>query len=430
MKRRLESACAAGHHPTLELFLVCGPGTASYDLGSTSHVREAGPEHVRLVLSRRHLMRGHLVESLVVPSAERDAIMKISYLILTGMFLVASPVFARDKVDVLVMQNGDRFTCEIKGLDSGVLYIGLDYVQGTVQVDWSKVRSVESKQLFLVRTQDGRYHTGALSMTGTEAAQILRIEALEDSRNAVEVSHKEVVDIDQTSSKFWQRFNGAINSGMTYSKANESTQYSLGANAQYLRERWSLGADFTSILTGNTGVATSTHNSVTTYYRHLMRWNNWFYTGIGSLLQSTEQEIQLQSNMGAGIGRYLKDTNHATVSAYGGLAYQNTRYTQSESRPPSQNTAAALAGVDAGLFRFDKTKLTLSATAFPALNQPGRIYNNVNATYYLKFWGDFTWNLSFYGSWDSQPPARLSGSDYGVTSGFGWTFGNYNSFSK
>src|ERR1700758_1717260 len=64
------------------------------------------------------------------------------YLIISAIFLAAWPLHARDKVDVLVMNNGDRLTCEIKSLSSGALYVGLDYVQGTVQVDWSKVHHV------------------------------------------------------------------------------------------------------------------------------------------------------------------------------------------------------------------------------------------------------------------------------------------------
>jgi hypothetical protein len=32
------------------------------------------------------------------------------------------PLFAGEKTDVIVMKNGDRFTCEIKSLSAGVLY--------------------------------------------------------------------------------------------------------------------------------------------------------------------------------------------------------------------------------------------------------------------------------------------------------------------
>jgi hypothetical protein len=352
------------------------------------------------------------------------------YLIASALLLVAWPVHARDKVDVLVMNNGDRLTCEIQGLDSGVLYIGLDYAQGTVQVDWLKVNYVESKQLFLVKTQDGHNYIGALSTPQTEGARPLRIEVAGEAGNNVAVGQAGVVGIDQTSENFWRRFNGAINSGFTYAKANQTTQYTLGANTQYIRETWTSGANFTSTLTSNTGVQTSTRNNFQANYRHLMRWDNWFYTGIGSLLQSTEQQIQLQSNLGGGIGRYLKNTNHATINVFGGLGYQNTRYELTEALPASQNTAAGMAGIEAALFRFDKTRVSLTAIALPALSQPGRIYTNVNASYFLKFWGNFTWNVSFYGNWDNQPPLNLAGSDYGMTSGLGWTFGNYHSYSK
>ena len=363
-------------------------------------------------------------------NSEADTIMKLPTLLISGVLLNALPLLARDKVDALVMKNGDRFTCEIKSLDSGVLYIGLDYIQGTVQVDWSKVSRVDSKQLFLVETQDGRIHRGSLSMAETDAARTLRIEVVEDSPNTVLVSQKEVVGINQTSENLWQRFNGSINSGFTYSKANQTTQFSFGTGAQYIRERWTSGATFNSTLTSSSGVETSTRNNMTAFYRHLMHWDRWFYTGIGSLLQSTEQDIQLQSILGAGIGRSVQRTNRSTISVYGAAAYQNTRYSQTGTRPPSQNTAAAVIGVDAAMFKFDKTKLTLSATAVPALNQPGRVYSNVNTTYYIKFWGNFTWNLSFYGNWDNQPPAHFSGSDYGMTLGLGWTFGNYNNYSR
>jgi hypothetical protein len=192
--------------------------------------------------------------------------MRIPHLVLCGIFLGASPLLARDKADTLVMNNGDRLTCEVKGLDGGVLYVGLDYTQGTVEIDWSKVSRVESKQLFLVTTHDGRHYVGALSMEQTEVARVLRIKTVEAAENPVAVKPTEILGIDQTSESFWRRFSGAINSGFTFSKANQTTQYSLSANAEYLRERWSSGADLVSTLTGSTGVTTSTRNNVSAYY--------------------------------------------------------------------------------------------------------------------------------------------------------------------
>ncbi|HTV04169.1 MAG TPA: DUF481 domain-containing protein [Acidobacteriaceae bacterium] len=350
--------------------------------------------------------------------------MKISAVFASCILLVATPLFARTKTDVLIMNNGDHLTCEIKGLDAGVLYVSLDYVSGTTSVDWSKVRRVESKQLFMVKTEDGSVFTGSLSTPETGGTRPVSIEVAESAEKSVVLEQKKIVTLNETSNRFWQRFNGSINSGLIYSKGNQSTQYTFGAQAQYPRERWGAGASFNSTLAGSTGATTSTRNNGTFYVRRLLRWNNWFYTGVGDFLQSSEQGIALQSNVGGGIGRFLKNTNRSMIALVGGLAWQNTRYSQSGGIQETQNTTAALAGAEMQFFKFNKTNLTVSASAFPALSEPGRVYVNTNATYYVKFFGNFTWNLSFYGNWDNEPPLHFEGSNYGTSSGLGWTFGN------
>lgn len=81
--------------------------------------------------------------------------MNIRVLFLSSLLLVAAPTLAREKTDVIVMNNGDRLSEEIKGIDAGVLYLSLDYVDGTISIQWSKVARLESIQRFIVRTQDG-----------------------------------------------------------------------------------------------------------------------------------------------------------------------------------------------------------------------------------------------------------------------------------
>jgi hypothetical protein len=76
------------------------------------------------------------------------------------------------------------------------------------------------------------------------------------------------------------------------------------------------------------------------------------------------------------------------------------------------------------LFKFNKTNLSVTASVFPALSQPGRVYTNLNVAYYIKIVSNLSWNASFYGNWDNQPPPTFSGSDYGTSSGLSWTFGN------
>jgi len=44
------------------------------------------------------------------------------------------------------------------------------------------------------------------------------------------------------------------------------------------------------------------------------------------------------------------------------------------------------------VFRFSKTNLTVSAALLTALSQPGRVYFNTNASYYVKLFSNLKWN--------------------------------------
>jgi len=347
---------------------------------------------------------------------------KTRFLSLTLALLFNLPLHARDKTDVMVMTNGDRLTCEVKGLDAGVLYVSFDYIDGTASVNWSKVARLESNQLFVVKTEGGGVYTGIIKTAETPADRPVKIQVLAAEKEDV-IERSQIVQMVATSDRFWQRFNGDVSFGAIYSKGNESTQYSLGSQTVYVRERWNAGASFDSSLSNSAGTTASTRNSIDFGGRHLMRQNNWFYAGLGSFLQSSEQGISLQSTVGGGIGRYFKNTNRTNISLVFGPAWQNTEYKQPDSPSSNQNLAAAMFYCRAQFFKFSKTNLDVTAALLPALSDPGRLRFNTNASYYIKIVSNLKWTVSFYGNWDNRPPPGFSGSDYGTSSGLSWTFG-------
>lgn len=222
--------------------------------------------------------------------------------LLSCAFLAATSLFARQNSDLIIMKNGDRMTGEVKALEGGVLSVSLDYVDGTISVDWAKVARLESNQLFVVLTQDGSSYEGTLITPEAPARQSEKIEITETIGNKVETERSQVVKMTQTSEKFHQRFNGAINLGTIYSKGNQSTQYSLGADLQYIRARWAAEASYSSSLSANSSSTTSTRNQLDLRGYHLLPWRNYFYEGLGTFLQSSVQSIRLQTTLGGGIG--------------------------------------------------------------------------------------------------------------------------------
>jgi Protein of unknown function, DUF481 len=350
--------------------------------------------------------------------------MKVKLILLCMVMLVAIPVFARNNTDVILMKNGDRITCKIKGLKSNTLYVSIPYILGTASVDWSNVDHIESKQLFLVKTQNGTVYTGSLSTPETFGKRPTQIEILQAPEEKVTLEKNKIVEVNETARNFWQRLNGQISTGFTYSKGNESAEYNLSSDITYPRERWSAGASYSSNFTSSTGSSSSKRNELVLSGQRLTRWNNWYYIGLADFLQSSVQGIRLQSAFGGGVGRYIKNSGATTFKIHGGLAWQNIDYQRAILAAHAQRVSSGLIGTSLNLFQFDRTTLAVSASFLPAISQPGRVHLNLRSSYYVKLWGKLNWNFTLYDTFDNRPPPGFAGNDYGTTSGISIEFGN------
>lgn len=345
-----------------------------------------------------------------------------------GFAIVLVLIFAvhtyGQRTDVVVMKNGDRLTCEITGLKYGTLFVKLDYVDGTVEINWAKVAKVESNRLFIVKTEDGKVREGQISTAETDVSKAVRIDVKVDADTTVELETTDVVKIDTSSDRFWKRFNGSVNLGLNYSKGNNATQYNLNSSVEYPRERWGIEANLDSTLSSNDGSETSTRNELRTKVYRLLRKNNLYATGGFGILQSTEQGISRQVAVTGGLGYFLTNSNRSRIAVIGGIAVQRTTYDRPGIQAEPENEFAGMVGTEIRYFKFKKTGLNLAATLMPSFSEPGRVFFKVNQDYYVKIFSNLTWNISFYGGWDNRPPFGLSGSDYGMNTGLGWTFGN------
>lgn len=356
--------------------------------------------------------------------SRRFALAKVVFVLFACGGCLARTAAAREATDVLVMNNGDRLTGEVKTLTAGVLQVDLPYVDGTVSIDWLKVTRMESKALFLVQLQDGTFYSGKVITREALAGTPLTLEIQQEGVEPFVVNKSTVVSMTQFSESFLKRFAGNITIGALYSKGNNNTQYNFGSELQYQQTRWGGRLAYNSNLSSSTGAPTSTRNQLDFSAYRLMPWKNYYYTGNVGFLQSSVQGINRQTNLGIAIGRFLKNTNSVRFSLQAGVGWQKTNYVQEAENQQTQDIGVALIGSNLEIFSFKKTRLNIVATVAPALTQPGRLFAKINTSYYLKLFGKVDWNLSFYGNWDTQPPANLPASDYGSSTGLSWTFGN------
>ena len=76
-------------------------------------------------------------------------------LLLMAVVLLVGTAQAKRKDDVVIMKNGDSFTG-----DNGELVFKSDYMKDSVHLDWKRVKSLRSKDPYIVSVKDGRRLTG------------------------------------------------------------------------------------------------------------------------------------------------------------------------------------------------------------------------------------------------------------------------------
>jgi len=347
-------------------------------------------------------------------------------LLLVGLAVVlgTSPLQAEHS-DTLYMKNGDRLTGTIKKLDAGALQVSLEYADGTVAIGWNRVERIVSPNLFIVHLADGSVYSGRMAIVPSDIADSVRIQITTSGGAKVLIDKRQIAALGGTSDDFWGRFSGNVASGLSYTKGNANTAFSFGTSVLYARPRWDAGLTINSNLSSAEGTDRTTRNQAGLTANHMLRWQNWFYTGSLSGLQSSVQDIALQTTLGGGFGRYLQNTSDLKASLVGGFTWQSTRYTADAVSGSNNDVLTFLLNARLNFVRFKETSLNLNANALPALNEWGRVFYNVNASYYLQLFGDLDWNLSFYGNWDTRPPAGSSGSDLGLNSGLSISFGDW-----
>ena len=331
---------------------------------------------------------------------------------------------AREKKDVIQFTNGDRITCEIIKLEKGYLYVKLDYADGTVAMDWSKIARVESAQSFVVADKVGNRYTGALQSAAEgkapEELGELKVQVAGPSTSQV-VASKEVVEIHQTETTFWQNLHGGLDAGLNFAKQQNRTQYSFQSNAKFERTKWLATANYESSFSGGGGLTDLRNDLRLNVTRQLLSPRN-FYVGLADFLQSDEQQLDLRTTIGGGVGHMFSYTNSSFIAAFGGADWNRERYSSEATVGRTGDSAEAVLGTQINFFRFKTTNILADARVYPSLTDPGRVRFDLNTSLKLKVAQDLYWRFGYYLNFGSRPPQDLPKTDYGSTSSLGWTF--------
>ena len=325
--------------------------------------------------------------------------------------------YDRDKSDVVIMRNGDHLTGDILGLEYGKLALKTDKM-GTVSIEWPSVRSVASRFAFAIERRGGAKFYGTLATSEDGAA--LLVTSTEGS--TAQIPMADVERISRYSLSFWNRINGNLSVGFTYTKASDTTVGSINFISYYRSTTLDGSLSFNSNTT-KTSAGDDTYRAMLSGIVIFVTQSRNFWGLVGSLERDQELGINARLLGGAVAGRRFLQRPATEVTGIAGIVLSQESITDN---PEQQTSVEAVFGGLWRVFKFTdpETSLTLGISVYPSLTEWGRIRSNGNLNLTHKIAGDFTLGLSGYFSTDSRPPdPTAQKSDYGLTFNLGYEFG-------
>ena len=225
--------------------------------------------------------------------------LKMHVLCLSLLLLVGS-LEARPKRDVLYLKNGDRLTCEIKSLDKGQLTVKTDFTSGTIVIDWNQVERIESPQGFQVETQDGDLLVGSL-----EKKQPSSKVSVIDNTDSTQVPQSDVVWLTQDQPGVLGKLDLNVDYGFSFTKSNATVSSNLDVSADFTTTKWKLSNDTNFSFNGQDNGTDSSRQQINNSIRRRLAWKHWFAGGLANFLSNSEQQLDLRSTFGGGIGREI-----------------------------------------------------------------------------------------------------------------------------
>ena len=146
------------------------------------------------------------------------------------------------KNDTIYLSNGDRLTGELKKFEYGLLFLKTDAMQ-TVNIEFDRISTMYSAKQYEIRTTSGLRYFG--SLMNSKIPGTVNILTITDT---VPRPMWSIVQITSIKNQFFQRIDGSVSMGLSYTKATDVLQYNVAATATYRTTNYSTTFDMSSIL--------------------------------------------------------------------------------------------------------------------------------------------------------------------------------------
>ena len=374
--------------------------------------------------------------------------MKLPALLLIMIIAAWSHPTWAAKTDIVILQNGDRITGEIKRLEAGVLRVSTDHM-GVINIEWRFIRRIFSDQNQTVEMIDGTRLVGKLVKGEDEEDLIIKSDS-----GSTQVSTLDIVSAYPLGANFKDRMTLDLSVGADYTSSTQLANASTAVDLRLMNFKRIWESSLRTYLTRQGGDTDNGDPSdVTTDQTRLEAWGsmerilmNQKYRKYSSKFEKNEAlDLDFRLSLGASFGRYLIKTNNQWFDVAVGLQALEERI-----RPPEDQASIDACGGygDGSCYDLnDETNFELTGTAryrywrftspersfdtyitlYPSITSAyrGRLRAETRTTFKLELAKDLFWSLELYGNYDNGKGLTVFPEekwDYGLTTSLGWSY--------
>jgi len=329
---------------------------------------------------------------------------------------LSPPVLARPKTDVIVMENGDRVTGEIKSLGGGLLELKTDFM-GTLSIEWEHIQRIDSDYTFQVELANGERYVGAIETKEVTAeGRDLEITGI---YSTFTTKQREVVKMTQIEDRFWQRLNVWVDFGFGFTRANRAKETNVGFRTEYRVTKYLLTTQYNALHKSQRNTNSTSRNDLTINFQRFFA-DRWFASSVNSFNQSEELGLDIRALLGGAVGRNLIQSTTSSLALLGGAGYNRERFTGEA----GVSSWEGLGGLQFQTVKFRNPKMEIITDLFviPSLTNWGRYRINLNTSIRFEVFKDLNWGAGLFDNFDSRPAEGNERNDFGVSTTLGYKF--------
>jgi putative salt-induced outer membrane protein YdiY len=313
--------------------------------------------------------------------------------------------------EFLIHANGDSINAELKGFKRGKLTYEIPG-SSSASIEFQEVATIGSPEDWDIELTEQRGLFGSI-LPSTERGRV-RIVTVNDT---IEVELADIVAMTNVNKTAWSRFDGYLEFGFNYAKANSSTNLNFATQIDYRAPKWLFGIGLDSRFQNQDDAESFKRNQGTFFVNYLLP-KTWYVGAFTQLEQNQQLDLDLRFLVGAIGGRDLIQSNRVEWNWLVGVLSNTEEYTGLE----STNSAEGLLGTRFSWFTFGdfENDLSSSVLVFPSLTESERVRVDFDISYRQDLFGDLYLRFSFYDQYDSRPPEGASENDYGTSIAVGW----------